>query len=296
MNACRSIQALLVVFITMGFGRSLYAQRLERLEILNAGYPRAVFFQNKEAWIPLKDLTYDDWDKMLVRLNGLVSRVAGYGSIRPADWEDGNFYAEFKSKHPEKLVLVHFSGNTHSPASRSTRKYFAGHWLYYQGCLVTRDVPAERGESVLYVEDPSLFKTNMGRYGDKNEDLVICAVDPYGKPDYSQAEQLALLAVDHKAKTLRVRRGVYGTDPMAFTKNQSYVAAHVTTGPWNERGILIWAYNYSLACPRDKRGRICSEILLHALKYEFDGGGRFGVYDGIEFDVLRHSCFDPRGV
>ncbi|MHC4675925.1 MAG: hypothetical protein ACYTBZ_25830, partial [Planctomycetota bacterium] len=210
--------------------------------------------------------------------------------------EDGNFYAEFKSKHPEKLVLVHFSGNTHSPASCSTRKYFAGHWLYYQGCLVTRAVPGERGESVLYVEDPSLFKTNMGRYGDKNEDLVICAVDPYGKPDYSQAEQLALLAVDHQSKTLRVRRGIYGTDPVAFKKNQSYVAAHVTTGPWNKRGILIWARNYSLACPRDKRGRRCSEVLLHELKLSFTDGGRFYDFDGIEFDVLRHSCFDPRGV
>jgi hypothetical protein len=208
------------------------------------------------------------------------------------------FYTRFKQRHPEKLVLIHCNGNSRDPRYRG-ESFFAGHWLYHEGCLLTQDLPAEGGESLVHVEDPHLFKTGMGRYADKGEDVVICGRKPDGRLDYFRAEQLELLAVDHEAKTLRVRRGAYGTRPVAWKKGEAYLAAHICRGPWCEDCNFMWAYNYSPTCPRDSRGRSCIDVLVDELAGGFAAGGKVASIDGIEFDGLLHFAprnRDPRGV
>jgi len=96
--------------------------------------------------------------------------------------------------------------------------FFAGHWLHYEGCLTESAIGAAAAgaESEIRVADPRLFRVGIGRYDDAGEDLAICGLGPDGRPDWSRVEQVELLAVDRGARTIRVRRGAFGTAPPAF--------------------------------------------------------------------------------
>ena len=150
------------------------------------------------------------------------------------------------------------------------------------------DVPAEQGESEVRVADARLFRTGVGRYRDKNEDIGLCRLGPDGKPDWHQSEQVQLVAVDVAKRTIRVRRGCYGTTPRAFPAGKAYAAAHAHEGPWGRRSNLMWFYNYSTRCPRNRQGRQCGDVHAGELAKRFLPGGELAAFDGLEFDVLAH--------
>ncbi|UCD28225.1 MAG: hypothetical protein JSV03_14215, partial [Planctomycetota bacterium] len=287
-NKCtyKVLFAVVVIFSMCGI---VTAQGLNQLEIMNAGYPRAFFFRNCEGLARSGQMTFEQWERTFTRLGGIEGKVFDE-EIPNTSGRNIDFFTRFKKRHPGQLVLIHYNGDSRDPRFNA-EKFFAGHWLYYNGCKLTKDVPAGEGESFLQVEDPRLFGINIGRFEDKNEDLVICALTPEGKPDFSRAEQLELIAKDQENKTLHVRRGAFGTRPLAWKKNQSYVAAHVTSGPWGKRSNLLWSYNYSVDCPRDPQGRTCVDILVDDLAVCFERGGNVELLDGVEFDVLKHYTY-----
>ena len=95
-----------------------------------------------------------------------------------------------------------------------------------------------------------------------------------------------MLAVDRRAKTIRVKRGAFGTAPRAFAAGQAYAAAHVSEGPWGQDSHLLWIYNYATTCPRDVSGRTCGDIFVTHLAELFNAGGKLAAFDGLEFDVM----------
>ncbi len=204
-----------------------------------------------------------------------------------------DFFTRFKSRFPQQLVLLHYNGNARDPRYQTQGRYFAGHWIYYNGAKIVSEVIAEEGETTIRVSDPSLFRTDVGRYGDKNEDIGLCLLDDQGRPDWRQSEQVQLIAVDEKQKTIRVRRGCYGTQPRSFPAG-AYAAAHVHEGPWGRNSNLMWYYNYSRDCPRDEQGRTCSEIHADELAARLAEDGELAAFDGIQFDVLHHRCGGSR--
>jgi len=135
----------------------------------------------------------------------------------------------------------------------------------------------------------------MGRYRSSNEDIGLCVLDANGKPDWHRSEQVRLISVDVKNKTIRVRRGCFGTKPLAFRAGSSYAAAHATEGPWGNGNNLLWYYNYSTKCPRDRQGRTCSDVLVEHLAELFGPDGDLAAFDGLEFDVLKWRCGGGRG-
>lgn len=257
-------------------------------------YPRAFFFRASESVGPLAKrgrLTHERWDQAFSRLSGIMGKtleeeVPGRSANIP-------HFTQFKRDHPRQVVLLHYNGDSRDPRG-GTQDFFAGHWIYHTGCKLTRDLPADAGESVIHVEDPNLFRTEMGRYLDKNEDLAICMLDEQGRPDWHRCEQLELLAKDAKAKTLRVKRGCFGTQPRSFPAGKAYVAAHTSNGPWGRRSHLLWYYNFSTRCPRDAKGRTCVDVLVEDFARRFLPGGALAAYDGVEFDVMHHSFGPPR--
>ena len=258
--------------------------RLGRLDLFRLGYPRAFFFRMTEGFARTGKLPFEEWDKTFARLNGIMGKAL--------DEEVPNtsagcipYFTRFKGLHPGQAVLLHFNGNSRDPRF-DTGEFFAGHWIYFNGCRLTKDLPAEGGESTISVEEPALFLTAMGRYGDKNEDLGICTLGPGGRPNWAVSEQLELLGVDQKSRTLRVRRGAFGTKPLVFEAGKAYIAAHVSEGPWGRKSNLLWYYNFSPACPRDPKGRACADVLVSDLAKHFSRGGDLAAFDGIEFDVL----------
>jgi len=138
----------------------------------------------------------------------------------------------------------------------------------------------------IQVENPSLFKTGVGRYRNKNEDIGLCLLDSNGRPDWNHSEQVQLVAVDKKKKVIRVKRGCYGTEPRAFPTGKAYAAAHVWEGPWGNKSNLLWFYNYSTVAPRDAQGRSAADVAIAELTKWYSPGGKLEAFDGLEFDVL----------
>ena len=272
-----------------------------KLKILDNEYPRVFFFRQSEGVAAQKNVSYEDWEKTFERLMGIEGKVLDEEiigrSIRNID-----FFTRFKERHSEQLVLLHFNGNARDPLYESDR-FFAGHWLYFNGAKILSDVPAEQGETDIHVENPNLFKVNMGRYRDRNEDIGLCMLDADGKPNWNQSEQVQLISIDRQRKIIRVRRGCYGTEPHEFGAGQGYAAAHMTEGPWGRKNNLLWYYNYSTRCPRDNQGHTCADILVEHLVELFGQNGPpfdcaqggepvepLVAFDGLEFDVLKFRC------
>ncbi len=267
------------------------AQTGSRPKIFQAGYPRAFFFRLAEGSVHQKLMTYEEWERTFGRLNGVMVKVLDE-EIPGTTAASGVFLRRFKAAHPEQLALAHVNGRARDPYWNA-QQFFAGHWLYTTGTRITGALPAETGESTVPVAKPQLFKDSFGAWHKVNPDVVICALGSNGKPDWFRCEQAQVTKVDREAGTLRLRRGQYGTRPLAFDANQAYVAAHVATGPWTygEESHAIWLYNFSTDAPRDAKGRSTVDVLVDDLAPRFAKGGEFAEIDGVEFDSL---FFAPR--
>jgi hypothetical protein len=285
------------------FADETYAQApstppLSRLEILSGGYPKAFLF-----WTTTRPLVAASTGRIPAGFPALQ------GVASPSDqWEE---FSEFKAAHPDKLVYLFTQGQVFSefPSQynpNDRREFFAGHWVHFEGCRVMSDIPAEAGETEIVVEDPDRFrmivpdrargpaKDNLQTAGKQPliDDVALCRLDEHGRPDWNAVEQVRLAAVDADRKTLRICRGMYGTEPLAFTANQTWAAAHAyrTWGSGTWPNITpSWLVNYSPHCPRDAKGRTAADILIEQFGALFDPGGRFHLYDGLEFDAIVMS-------
>jgi hypothetical protein len=155
-------------------------------------------------------------------------------------------------------------------------------------------VPAGEDVSEIKVSDASLFKVDIGRYRDRNEDIGLCELDDEGKPDWHKSEQVQLLSVDIANNLIRVKRASYGTAARTFKAGKAYAAAHVHEGPWGEKNHLMWHYNYSDACPLDPDGKNCGERLSEEVVGYFQPGGELEFFDGIQFDVCYSRVMWPK--
>lgn len=251
------------------------------LQLLSAGYPRAFFFRLSER--AYAATSYEAWSGEFDGLMGIMGKTLD--EEVPGRGANVEFFNRFKSAHPGQAVLLHFNGNARDPRFEGQR-FFAGHWLYHNGTTLTAGIAATAGETVITVADPTLFEVGGGRYKNSNDDVALCALDANGRPDWTQCEQVQLLAVDRRAKTLRVKRGAFGTAPRAFAAGQAYAAAHVSEGPWGKDSHLLWAYNYATTCPRDAQGRTCGDIAAAHLAELLGPRGPLAAFDGLEFDVM----------
>jgi len=274
-------------------GTGLRAEDLNKLRLLQDGYPRAFFFRQSEGLAAQQKISYPQWEACFGRLMGIEGKVLDE-EVPGRSARNIDFFTKFKTAHPEQLVMLHYNGNARDPRDH-TEKFFAGHWLYYNGAKIVEDVPAGAGESEIKVDNPGLFLVEIGRYKNANDDIGLCILDDAGQPDWRQSEQVQLLTVDASRKVLRVRRGCYGSSPRAFQAGKAYAAAHVTEGPWGDKSNLLWFYNYSTRCPRDAQGRTCAEVLVDELAARFLPGGELAAFDGLEFDVLHHNVGGGKG-
>lgn len=247
-------------------------------------YPRVFFFRASEQPGKNPSLAYQDWEVAFERLMGIMGKVQDE-EIPGLSKRNIDFFTHFKKRHPDQIVLMHYNGNARDPRFDSDA-YFAGHWIYFNGCKISADVPAGHGVMEFQVDDPSLFKTGVGRYRNKNEDIGLCLLDSNGKPDWSKSEQIQLIAVDRRKKTIRIKRGCYGTKPMAFPAGKAYAAAHVWEGPWGRKSNLMWFYNYATVAPRDTQGHSATDVAINELVKWYSPDGELGAFDGLEFDVL----------
>ena len=264
----------------------------DSLRVLGDAYPRAFFFRSAEGMASNPKSNYEQWDKTFSRLMGIEGKVLDE-EVPGRSARNIDFFTRFKQRHPDQLVLLHFNGNARDPRYEA-KEFFAGHWIYYNGAKILSDLPASGGEIDVRIDAPTLFRINIGRYRNANEDIGICELDASGRPDWNRSEQVKLVSVNAAMKTIRVQRGQYGSAPRAFAAGKAYAAAHVSEGPWGKNSNLLWHYNYSTASPRDAKGRQCAEVVAEDLARHFRARGDLSTFDGLEFDVLRHRVAPER--
>ena len=255
-------------------------------EILTADYPRVFFFRAAESAAAKPDTSYEKWDQTFSQLEGIMGKALNE-ELGGREERNPEFFTRFKTAHPEQLVMLHFNGNARDPIY-DCEKFFAGHWVYNGAAQIQSDVPAESGETEIKVSSTKLFKTGTGRYKKSNSDIGLFMTKD-GKHDWENGEQVQLISVDEAKGTIRVRRGCYGTVPHAFPAKKSRAAAHMDEGPWGKKSHLLWVYNFSTECPRDRQGRTCSDALVEDLKSKFLPDGKLAAFDGLEFDVSKNS-------
>jgi hypothetical protein len=261
------------------------------LEIFQQGYPRAFFFRQTEDDAQVSEVSFAEWEKRYLPLGGIMGKVLNeehdLSKKNNLDW-----FLQYKANNPGKVVLLHYNGKGRRPTDEATRKFFAGHWLHYRGTNLTRALSGDSSATTLHVEDPSVFR--LSRYdGALRDDIAIVPMTG-GKPDWSNAEQVRLRSIDHRAKTIFVVRGAYGTRPRSFPTG-SYLAAHVATGPFGSpedppEHVALWSYNLSTVGPRDAQGRNGIEALTDYLVETFGPGGTLSSFDGITLDVMGFSA------
>jgi hypothetical protein len=276
------------LLLTMCLSAIVRADNPRSLQIYEDKYPRVFFFRQSEGMAANQRLSYEHWEKTFDRLMGIEGKVLEE-EVPGRSIRNIEFFTRFKKRHPDQLVLLHFNGNARDPRFDSGR-FFAGHWVYYNGARILSDVAAEEGESEIRVSDSTLFRTKMGRYRNANEDIGLCLLDENGRPNWHISEQVQLVSIDHSRNIIRVRRGCYGTTPRIFPADRAYAAAHATEGPWGRKSHLLWFYNYSTKCPKDKSGRMAADILVDNLAALFESDGPLHAFDGLEFDVLHNRC------
>ncbi|NMC19722.1 MAG: hypothetical protein GYA33_04815 [Thermogutta sp.] len=259
-----------------------------KLPIVAGDHPRVFFFRQTESFARGMRMAYDDWDACFGRLLGIMGKALDE-EIPGTIPHNIDYFTRFKHRHPDQAVLLHYNGNARDPRFEP-EEFFAGHWLYHVGSVILEDVPAEEGETVIRVADPTLYRMNIGRYRDKNDEIGLCELDENGRPNWFHSEQVQLVAADLANKTITVRRGCYGTKPRAFAAGKAYAAAHATEGPWGRRSNLLWFYNYATCCPKDLQDRTCWQVHARDVADRFAPGGELAAFDGLEFDVLafRH--------
>jgi hypothetical protein len=257
------------------------------LEIFRKGYPRAFFFRQTETEARSGNLSYEMWEKRYLPLNGIVGKVLDESSEHSGKYDNLPFFLQYKENNPSKAVLLHYHGAGRR-ATDTTTDFFAGHWFYYKGTNLTRQVDASPDTTLLHVEDTSVFSLDRGvGVGD---DIAIAPVGDDGKPDWGSAEQARLEEIDAENETITVERGAYGTEPRFFSAG-SYLAAHVLTAPYPSesapvRDVTLWSYNFSTIGPRDDKGRNGADALVDYLAEKLEPGGPLATFDGLVFDVL----------
>lgn len=259
-----------------------------RPRVLRDENPRAHYFRSSERIDAYAD--YAEWDAHFSRLMGIQGKALAE-ELGDRNHKHHRYFNRFKVDHPDQLLLLHFNGNARDPAYE-TGGFFAGHWIYTNGATIVSALPAQRWVTEIEVSDATLFMEHIGRNYDLNEDVGICRIGTDGKPDWSHAEQVQIVSIHSERNRVKIRRGCFGTVPIELEPGEGYAAAHMVEGPWGGRGNnLMWLYNHSTACPRDERGRTCTDAIVEHLAAKFEPNGDLAHYDGVEFDVLFRTLF-----
>ena len=259
----------------------------ENLSILTDGYPRAFFFRAVEGPPARANPDYHRWNADFSRLMGIMGKCLDE-EVLGRQQNNPRFFSRFKAEHPQQAVLLHLNGNARDPRFEGS-DFFAGHWVYRQPAVILSDVPAEPGLTTIKVSDARLFRVNMGRYANRNDDIALFGLRPDGTYDWHDSEQVQLASVDTAANTIQVRRAQYGTQARAFKAGKSRAVAHQVEGPWGQHNNLMWYYNYSTHCPRDRQGKNAADRYIDDIVRWFGPDGVLAAYDGLEFDVLFHT-------
>jgi hypothetical protein len=153
----------------------VFFMKLKDLEYFKSGYPRAFFFRPSEHFASSSKVSFEEWERIFIHLSGIMGKVTKDEIYKvpyrvvfdPPIQEDQlkdqakEYFVRFKKRHPEQLVLLHYNGDDRD-TDDNINQFFGGHWIYFEGCHITQDLPADEAVTEIHVEDSSLFHVNTG--------------------------------------------------------------------------------------------------------------------------------------
>lgn len=186
-----------------------------------------------------------------------------------------------KERWPEKIVIRQSAYG--GLGANGADKAWAGHFLYKVGTKLARDCAPE--DTAIRVENFKCILKSPKELVSRAFPLTftIHALDGQGKPDWNHAEMVTLKSVD-KSGVLTVKRGAWGTKPLAFQAGKAVAAVNMMF--WTRQ----FQMNFSLHCPRGGPDNLTAAEWFARLKAE--EVIRTGA-DGIEFDVGRWTWGMP---
>jgi hypothetical protein len=263
------------------------------LEIFREEYPRAGYFRPAEFSIRNHYQNvpggFKLWAERFSDLSGIMGKTEYEELLRDNPYETiYTWFKRFKARYPEKFVIVHMNGRGRIP-NYKIGKFSAGHWLYFEGSDVNTTIfggnsPMFSEEVWLEVEDPSHFRMDNGMKNNTPDDITLVARKPDGSLDWDYSEYVRLIEIE--GNRILVRRAMFGSKPRKFEAGRYYAAPHIMGGPWEKTANMVWYYNLSTQCPKDRDGNTCADILIKEYSDNFRKGGRWETFDGVQFDVM----------
>ncbi|GAA4282187.1 hypothetical protein [Gaetbulibacter aestuarii] len=263
-------------------------------EVFESGYPKTLSFRN-DKW--LLNLNFSHWEKAHMHFNGITKKYLQEEVNMPlmaSEW--ANTYAK---DHPEKLMLVHLNGEARSVNDDVTFKtYFPGHWVYEKGSIPVQDI--SKNQNIITLEDVSTFSLKAYTVHGKDigvafrpHDILLVKVDKNGKRLWGQSEFASIINIDQAKNQIKIKRGQHGSMAREFSMENTYIAP-IAGDIWG--GNLMYYYNLSSTCPRDKNGHSAADIFVGEMQDWFGKGGILENFDGVGFDVnyfvVKHKTWD----
>jgi hypothetical protein len=289
-NKIQTIVALVTIFGYLFVADSINAQQLivkkrniQHKEVFEKGFPKTLSFRDEFIG---EDKGYNFWETLHQPFNSITKKYLNEEKNVPplfAGW--ANKYAV---RNPEKLMLLHLNGEGRSVNDENMHKlYFPGHWVYEEGTFLKDDI--NMFQKTISLQNAKYFSekayTKNGQFADGNKlphDLIIVELDANGNRLWYQCEFATIESVDYDKNEITIKRGQYKTISKNFSKKNTYVAP-LAADFWG--GNLMWYYNLSTSCPRDKNGNSAADVFLNEIKSWFGTGGLLEEFDGIGFDV-----------
>lgn len=233
---------------------------------------------------------YDVWIDDLRPASGVIRKfVSEELKINPdvTIWVN-----QFNKTYPEKLLLLHLNGEARqiNDFPKVSSCYFPGHWVYEPGGMLLDNCNLQ--QTTIRVENIQLFKEK--KYANRNKNpiewistyVILVKLDKQGNRLWYESEIVHVKKIDFQTGTLTVERGKSNSRPRSFTAGETYVAP-IAGGIWG--GDVMFYYNLSSACPKDKNGKTAADIFIDEIASWFSPKGALKSLDGIAFDVNYFS-------
>ncbi|GHU98476.1 hypothetical protein FACS1894159_01020 [Bacteroidia bacterium] len=248
-------------------------------------YPQYFAFRG-EMSNPLH-ASYEAWSDYFYETSGFIRKlVYDEVSIKEPSREWANRYAQ---EHPEKLLMMHLNGEARRIDDHEDvlERYFPGHWIHLNGCAVADDL--SQTDATIKLSATGNINNIFSATGyNVNDDLklphqiVIVRTDESGEKLWYESEYAEIVGVNNSAKTITVVRGLHNTTPLSYTGGKACVAP-LSAAFWETK--MMWHYNMSSACPRDRDGKQAWQLVADEIAGWFKPEGILHNVQGIAFDV-----------
>ena len=288
MRKVTAFTVLIIELLTLTIINAQPEKNLTLKTATQAIYPQFFSFRgegNRKA-----HANYDAWLNDIGNADGVIRKfISEEMEVNPNSAEWANQYV---SDHPEKLLLLHLNGEAKNMMDNPEvcRKYFPGHWVYNPGTSLKCSVNEKTTE--LLVENVSPFMNRKYRGGNGEGQVfqknlipnyaLLVRLDEHRQRLWYESEIIQITGIDEQSKKLTIERGLCDSKKLSYDPNKAYIAP-IEGGIWG-KGMMFF-YNMSSDCPKDKNGKSASDVFLDEIITLFSKTGKLRNFNGIAFDV-----------